>query len=115
MSDLLSKHDKIDLVLTCTDDAAFGAHEAAAAVGRAKESLYTGWDANKWFLQKMPQDPTLFLTIDCNGETMAQLASQMMFNALTNPDYLRSYVELEYKVVTLENMKRQEKYKKYFQ
>jgi ribose transport system substrate-binding protein len=115
MSDLLSKYDKIDLVLACTDDAAFGAHEAAAAVGRADEILYTGWDSNSWFLERMVKDPTLFITIDTIGDTMAKTASSFMKDALTNPNFMRAYVELEYKVITLEEMKKLDKYQKYFE
>jgi len=114
MADILVKHEKIDLVLAICDSPAIGAHEAAAAVGREHEMVFTGWDAIPDFVELMVKEPNVYLTVANWGHWMGYYAAQSLYLALTDIQNMRTYVEIEYQVLTVEDFKKMPQYQPLF-
>lgn len=104
MSDLLVKNDKIDLVLTATDPAAEAAYEAAAFVGRENEMYFTGWDYYATYKARMVESEQFYGTIAALPYFMGKIAAYSLFLAVADPQYLQIWIDVEYPVVTRDNM-----------
>ncbi len=104
MSDLLVKYDKIDLTLTATDPAAQSCYEAAAFVGRENEIYFTGWDYYADYKQSMIDSEQFYGTVACLPYYMGKVAAYALFSAVSDPQFLQLWIDVEYPVITHDNM-----------
>ena len=104
MSDLLVKYDDIDVAFTATDPAAQACYEAAAFVGREDEIFFTGWDYYENYKQSMIDSDSFYGTVGAAAGYMGRIAGNILYLAVSDPEFSQVWIDVEYPVITHENM-----------
>ncbi|MCL4417251.1 MAG: sugar ABC transporter substrate-binding protein [Actinobacteria bacterium] len=103
MSDFLTKYDKIDAVFGGFDGGALAAYQAAKAVGRESEMKFFGFDGQVAAFEAIAKNE-LQATVDMNSYNLGYLLARDLHRAVTYPKFQKTYLEVNYKVVTRENL-----------
>jgi ABC-type sugar transport system substrate-binding protein len=104
MADYLTKFRKIDAVFGGYDDGALACYQAAKAVGREKEMMIFGYDGTKQVRDSIAKGE-LRGGVDMNSYNMGYLMAQGLHRAATFPNYQRSVIQVEFKIITKDNLK----------
>jgi len=103
MSDFLTKFDKIDAVFGGFDGGTLSCYQAAQAVGREKEMKFFGFDGAVAAFEAVAKGE-MDATVDMNSYNLGYLLARDLHRAVTYPKFQKTYLEVNYKVVTRENI-----------
>ena len=103
MSDFLTKYDKIDAVFGGFDGGAMAAYQAAEAVGRETEMKFFGFDGQVAAFEAIAKNE-MQATVDMNSYNLGYLLARDLHRAVTYPKFQKTYLEVNYKVVTRDNL-----------
>lgn len=103
MSDFLTKFDKIDAVFGGFDGGSLACFQAAQAVGREKDMKFFGFDGAVAAFEAVAKGE-FEATVDMNSYNLGYLLARDLHRAVLYPKFQKTYLEVNYKVVTRENI-----------
>ena len=103
MSDFLTKFDKIDAVFGGFDGGTLACYQAAQAVGREKDIRFFGFDGAVAAFEAIAKGE-VDATVDMNSYNLGYLLARDLHRAVTYPKFQKTYLEVNYKVVTRDNL-----------
>lgn len=103
VSDFLTKYDNIDAVFGGFDGGALAAYQAAEAVGRESEMKFFGFDGQVVAFEAIAKNE-MQATVDMNSYNLGYLLARDLHRAATYPKFQKTYLEVNYEVVTRDNL-----------